>query len=79
MRKGRFRAALDTAGEETGGIPADSDLRKLENVYLTPGLAGPSGERRRKMFGAVVEDFRLFFTGKEPKYRIRGEGLQRLA
>lgn len=79
LRKGRFRAALDTAGEEGGGIPVDSDLRRLENVYLTPGLAGPSGERRRKMFGLVVEDFRLFFLGEEPKYRVKGEDLKRLA
>lgn len=79
LRKGRFRAALDTAGEETGGIPMESDLRKLENVYLTPGLAGPSGERRQRLFGAVVEDFRLFFMGKEPRNRVRGEALSRLA
>jgi len=79
LRKGRFRAALDTAGEETGGIPTEGDLRKLGNVYLTPGLAGPSGERRHSMFGAVVEDFRLFFLGKEPLHQVRGEVLSRLA
>jgi phosphoglycerate dehydrogenase-like enzyme len=79
LRKGRFRAALDTAGEETGGIPVEGDLRKLGNVYLTPGLAGPSGERRQRLFGAVVEDFRLFFMGKEPRNRVRGEVLPRLA
>jgi len=79
LRKGRFKAALDVAGEETRGIPLDSDLRKLDNVYLTPGLAGPSGERRRKMFGTVVEDFRLFFTGKEPRNIVRRETLPRIA
>lgn len=79
LRKGRFRAALDTAGEETGGIPVDSDLRKLNNVYLTPGIAGPSGERRSWLFYVVVEDIRLFFMGKEPRNRVRGEMLPRLA
>jgi len=79
LRKGRFRAALDVAGEETEGIPLDSDLRRLDGVYLTPGLAGPSGERRRKMFGVVVEDFRLFFTGKEPKNIVRREMLPKIA
>jgi phosphoglycerate dehydrogenase-like enzyme len=70
---------LDTAGEETGGIPVDSDLRKLNNVYLTPGIAGPSGERRSWLFYVVVEDIRLFFMGKEPRNRVRGEMLPRLA
>lgn len=79
LKKGRLRAALDVAGEETGGIPLESDLRRLDNVYLTPGLAGPSGERRRRLFGSVVEDFRLFFMGKEPENRIRKRELPRLA
>jgi len=79
LRKGRFRAVLDTAGEETGGIPANSELRRLENVYLTPGLAGPSGERQRMLFSSIVGDFRLFFSGKEPRNQVNAEALRRLA
>ena len=79
LKKGRFKAVLDVAGEETGGIPQDSDLRKLDNVYLTPGIAGPSGERQRRLFGVIVEDFRLFFSGKEPKNRIVKEELPKIA
>lgn len=79
LRKGRFRAVLDTAGEETGGIPVNSELRRMENVYLTPGLAGPSGERQRMLFSSIVGDFRLFFSGKEPRNRVNAEALRRLA
>lgn len=57
-------AALDVFEEEP--LPDDSPLYELDNIYLTPHVAGPSEERRRKLFGTIVEDFRRFFSGEKP-------------
>jgi len=74
LRTGRFRAALDVLGER---LPPESDLRRLENVLLTPHIAGSASNRR--LLGVVVEDLRLFFSGKEPRNRITGDMLKYLA
>ena len=46
-------------------------------MLLTPHIAGSASNRR--LLGVVVEDFRLFFSGKEPRNRITKDMLKYLA
>jgi phosphoglycerate dehydrogenase-like enzyme len=58
-REGRLNVALDVF--ETEPLPADSPLRGLPNVTLSPHLAGPANERRR--------DAGVFALGNLEAYR----------
>ena len=81
VERGRIYAVLDTFEEEKYGkwLSQDSILRKLDNVYLTPHIAGPTGERRRKLFGVIVRDFKRYFDGKMPKNVVKYSSLKYIA
>ena len=61
-------AALDVFEQEP--LPPDHPLYALENVYLTPHIAGPSIEGRHRLFGVIVEELHRFFSGEELRYRV---------
>ncbi|RLF01616.1 MAG: hydroxyacid dehydrogenase [Thermoprotei archaeon] len=67
-------AALDVFEQEP--LPRDHPLRELGNVYLTPHVAGPSDEGRRKLLGVIVEELQRFFSGKELRYKVEPEELR---
>jgi len=67
-------AALDVFEKEP--LPKESELYELENVYLTPHIAGPSDERRHSLFGVIVEEFERFFTGRSLRYKVEPETLK---
>ncbi len=56
-----LRAVLDVFEKEP--IDADSPLRKMENVYLMPHMAGPTIDRRPAIGRAMLADIRSFFAG----------------
>lgn len=69
LRKKRIYAALDTFSEEP--LPKESEIRNLDNVLLTPHVAGShiggySQEIRQRIGVLIVRDFELFFSGKRP-------------
>ncbi|MCD6509073.1 MAG: hydroxyacid dehydrogenase [Thermoprotei archaeon] len=70
-------AALDVF--EVEPLPKDSPLYELDNVFLTPHIAGLSDERRSMLFGVIVEDFKRFFSGEEPLNRVDPRKLKVLA
>jgi phosphoglycerate dehydrogenase-like enzyme len=70
-------AALDVFEEEP--LPEDSPLYDLDNVFLTPHIAGLSDERRSMLFGVVVEDFKRFFSGEKPLNVVEYSRLRFLA
>ena len=70
-------AALDRFDEEP--LQKSSVLYELNNVFLTPHVAGPSDERRKMLFGTIVEDFRRFFSGEKPINEVHYEKLKFLA
>ena len=74
--KGRIMIALDTFEKP---IPQNHPARNHPNIILTPHIAGPSGERRRKLFGRIVENFKIFFQGGTPPDIIPPEKLPVLA
>lgn len=67
-------AALDVFEQEP--LPPDHPLYELDNVYLTPHVAGPSDERRHELLGAVVEEFEKFFSGRKLTRAVRPEELK---
>ena len=63
LKKNRFRAVLDVFHKEP--LDKDSELRKLENVYCIPHMAGPTLDRREKITTALIKEARNFFDGKK--------------
>lgn len=68
LRTGRFDAALDVFDQEP--LPDDSPFRTLENVVLTPHMAGRTEESRNRLAGAIVDEFARFFAGEPLKYPV---------
>jgi phosphoglycerate dehydrogenase-like enzyme len=60
------RAALDVFDPEP--IPAESEIRRLPNVFLTPHIAGSNAESRPRFFALMVDELDRFFHGHQPRY-----------
>ncbi|MGC9397615.1 MAG: hydroxyacid dehydrogenase [Anaerolineae bacterium] len=76
LSAGRFFAFLDVTDPEP---PAqDSLLRTLENVVVTPHLAGCI-EDCGHMGEMAVEELRRFFSGEPPLYQVKPEMFERIA
>jgi len=67
LRTGRLFACLDVTDPEP---PAkDSPLRQLDNVILTPHIAGPVTDCTR-LGRRAVEEVRRFLSGEPPLYEV---------
>lgn len=77
LKTGRIRAAIDVYDKEP--LPMDDPIRTLENVLLTPHMAGESYESHNGLGPTVIEDLRLFFSGQTPKNVISVEQLSTMA
>lgn len=62
------RAALDVFDPEP--IPADHEIRRLSNVFLTPHIAGSNAESRPRFFSLMVDELERFFHGHHPRYEL---------
>jgi phosphoglycerate dehydrogenase-like enzyme len=76
LRKGRFFAFLDVTDPEPPA--ADSPLRSLDNVVVTPHIAGCI-ENCNQMGELAVEELRRFFAGEPPVYQITPEMFERIS
>jgi len=75
LQKGRFFAFLDVTDPEPPA--ANSPLRSLHNVVVTPHLAGCIEDCSR-MGELAVEELRRFFAGEAPIYRITPDMFTRI-
>lgn len=76
LAKGRFFAFLDVTDPEP---PApNSPLRTLDNVVVTPHIAGCI-ENCNHMGELAVEELRRFFAGEPPVYQITRKSLERIS
>ena len=76
LSNGRFFAFLDVTDPEP--TAADSPLRLLPNVVLTPHIAGCI-ENCNRMGELAVEELRRFFAGETAVYQITREMFNRIA
>lgn len=59
-------AALDTF--EVEPLPADSPLRSLDNVLLTPHMVGATRELYESLYQAALDNVRALLAGKVPPF-----------
>lgn len=76
LKKGRFFAFLDVTDPEPPA--ADSPLRSLDNVVVTPHIAGCI-ENCNQMGELAVEELRRFFAGEPAVYQITPEMFERIS
>jgi phosphoglycerate dehydrogenase-like enzyme len=67
-RLGDIRVGLDVFDPEP--IPADSPIRDLPNVFLSPHIAGVTSACRPRFFSFMVDELERFFAGHETMFDI---------
>jgi len=77
LSSGRIRAALDVFAEEP--LTADSRLRRLPNVVLSPHIAGHSEETHLRQGQAMVDEVGRFLRGEPLRYEVGPELLAVMA
>lgn len=77
LRRGRIRAALDVFDQEP--LPEDSPLRALDNVILTPHMAGATLEARLRQGDTVVAEIGRFCRGGGLRHAVTAEQLKIMA
>ena len=56
-----------------------SDFYKLDNIFLTPHIAGSQANEVGRMAEYVIDDFERFINGEEPLHEITQEKFERMA
>ena len=70
LQEGKIRgAALDVT--QTEPVPDDHPLRQLENVILTPHMAGMSGDTMVISAEIIAEQIGMFLSGEEPTAKLK--------
>ncbi len=77
LRTGRIQAALDVFDQEP--LPPDHPFRTLDNVFLTPHVAGATIQARHRQGWTVVEEVRRFLRGEPLRYPVTREKLDIMA
>jgi phosphoglycerate dehydrogenase-like enzyme len=67
-RTGRLDAVLDVTDPEP--LPADSELRRLPNVAITPHIAGSLGTELRRLADSALDELAAFVHGAAPRHPI---------
>lgn len=71
LRTGRIAAALDVF--DTEPLPLDSPFRQLDNVILTPHVAGASVQARFRQGETIVAELTRFFSGQALAFEVTRE------
>ena len=74
LRAGRLGAALDVT-DPIEPLPIDHELRRLNNVILTPHIAAGGIEMRREIGALAVEEVVRFASGQAPRNPVTREML----
>ena len=77
LRTGRFQAALDVFDQEP--LPSDSPFRRLDNVIITPHVAGASKQARLRQGQIIVEEIQRYLAGEPLRHRVTHEMLETMA
>ncbi len=77
FQSGRIFGALDVFDEEP--LPVDSPFRQLENVIITPHVAGASQQARRRQGQFIVDEIARFLGGESLQYAVTRDMLEIMA
>jgi phosphoglycerate dehydrogenase-like enzyme len=77
LRTGRIHAALDVYDQEP--LPADNPFRELDNVFMTPHIAGASWQARHRQGQFIVEEIGRFLSGQPLRYQVTADMLETMA
>ncbi len=77
LKENRYQAALDVF--DTEPLPADSRLRSLPNVTLTPHMAGKSENARRRQGALIVAELERYVRGEPVRERVTRDMLATMA
>ena len=77
LEKGRFWAALDVYDEEP--LPVDHPLRSMNNVFLTPHVAGLTQDSHGSLMGEMVDEIARYFAGEPLKHQVTQDMLDIMA
>ena len=77
LKTGRIQAALDVFDQEP--LPEDNPFRKLENVVLTPHIAGASVQARHRQGQFMLDELQRFFAGQPMRYQVTIDMLDTMA
>ena len=78
LKTGRFFACLDVTSPEPPAV--DNPLRGMDNVVLTPHIAGGHTIQGRKMLGRnTIKEVYNYLTKGLIAYEVRGEMLEHMA
>jgi phosphoglycerate dehydrogenase-like enzyme len=75
--EGRIDAVIDTTEPEV--LPSDSPLYHLDNVFLTPHIAGSQGTETRRMLDLALDELERFVRGEPLQHEVRREDWDRIA
>ncbi len=77
LKKGRFFACLDVTEPEPPTV--DNELRYLDNVVLTPHIAGAATNGQRRIGKHVAEELARFMAGERMRTEIDLSQLSKMA
>jgi phosphoglycerate dehydrogenase-like enzyme len=63
-------AGLDVFEQEP--TPADNPLRRMENVFVSPHIAGSTFEAEARVLEVVRDNLTRVLEGEEPQYVVNG-------
>ncbi len=73
LEGGDLTACLDVFDPEP--VPADSKIRQLPNVFLSPHIAGTSPRSRTRFFEEMVSELERHFSGHETLHNLTARTL----
>ena len=77
LQEGRFWAALDVYDQEP--LPVEHPLRSMDNVFLTPHVAGLTRDSHGSLMGEMVDEIARYFAGEPLKHQVTQEMLKIMA
>ena len=77
LQTGAIAAVLDVFDDEP--LPPDSAFRAIDNVILTPHIAGKTSDTHHRLLQTVVEDFERHFSDRPLAHEVLAADLDRLA
>jgi len=77
LARGRIDAIIDTTDPFV--LPKDSPLYDLDNVFLTPHIAGSLGPEKTRMMDMALDELERFCNGEPFAHEVRRERLRELA